>query len=68
MLVTVIVALAVGWWLDHVAIRAQLKTVQDESQKWKVDAEVYAKLLRQSPPTGIDLPHSLIPVPNLPNP
>jgi hypothetical protein len=45
-LVTVIAALVVGWWVDHVAIRAQLKTVQDESRKWKTDAEVYAKLLR----------------------
>jgi hypothetical protein len=58
---TALVALGVGWWLDHASSRAQLKASQAEAMKWRIDAEVYGKLLRQYPPTNIDLPQSLTP-------
>lgn len=67
LLLTVIVALTLGWWLDRASLRSQLKAVQLESAKWKVEAEVYAKLLRELPPTGFDYPSSIVPFPKPPN-
>ena len=66
LLVTVIVALVLGWWLDRTWSRAQLKRVQDESAEWKHDAEVHAKLLRELPPTGVDYPPSVLPALKMP--
>ena len=58
LLVTVIVALVLGWWLDRTWSRAQLKRVQDESAEWKHDAEVHKNCVRQAYPEGyhIDIP------------
>jgi hypothetical protein len=61
LLVTVIVALAVSWCLDRTGLQAQLKRAQGDAQRWQTDATVYRTLLRELPPTGIDLPTSLSP-------
>ncbi len=67
LLVTVIVALSLGWWLDRTWFRLELRKAQDESQNWKNDAEVHAKILRELPPTGADWPPSVAPSLKLPN-
>jgi hypothetical protein len=60
-------ALAVGWWVEHSSLRAQLKGVQSEAAKWKSDAERCGKYLLSLPPTGFNYDPSLIPtLPELP--
>jgi hypothetical protein len=71
LLVTVIVALAVGWWIDHrnAAVReAKLKSEYDEFAE--TSATLFDKLAREKPRSGFEkyLPVNSAPVRKQPSP
>ncbi len=47
LLVTVIVALAVGWWVDRASFHATIEKLDSEMEQWKEAARHFASTLRR---------------------
>jgi hypothetical protein len=67
MLVTLIVALAVGWGVDHRWQTLELARIQASQRQAEGSVEILTKMIEELGYT-VSLPNSQLPVPNLPKP